>query len=302
MQRRRLGRLSESVSLYTSLRRSRGVYAVLVIAESAPGAGDAGRVTLLDSLRGDSFGVDTVRFDDGTEWTEADLLAALDSSAATDGPDRITGTDNAERLEGLGGDDVLLGEGGSDTYVYTRGDGADVISDTGGGADRIEITGYAIEEVVFERRGFDSTDLVIRLAELGDEIVVRNAFTNSIYSSPAGRIEQIVLTDSATVLTPGEIAARILANAASDQDDTIVGDTSSNIISGGGGNDLLVGLSGADTYRFGAGDGDDRISDTGSETGDVLELSINPDQVLYAQRSGRRGSTSSLRSPPVGTA
>ncbi|MEL6424423.1 MAG: tandem-95 repeat protein, partial [Pseudomonadota bacterium] len=263
--------------------------AVLIIAESTPGAGDGGRITLRNTLGGDTIGVDVVRFEDGTEWDEAAMLALLTAAGATDGPDLIAGTDGPDTLAGLGGDDVIEGQLGDDTYLYTRGDGTDVISDTGGSADRIEISGYAVEEVVFERRGYDGTDLVIRLDDLGDEIVVRNAFSNSRYSSAQGRIEEIVLTDSATTFTPSQIAAQILANAGSVEDDIIVGDNTANILEGKEGNDLLVGLSGNDIYRYGAGDGDDRISDTGSDIGDVLELSLTPAEVLFAQRSGPQG-------------
>ena len=263
---------------------------VLVISESAPGAGDGGRITLDNYfVTFTDYGVDVIRFEDGTEWGLLDVQDIMANSSATAGPDSLTGTDGADTLAGLGGSDTMYGMGGDDTYLYARGDGNDVISDSSGALDRLEISGYAADEITFQRTGLDGKDLVIRFADAGDQIVISNSFPTGYSSSATGQVEEIVLTDSNTVFTPDQIIALAFEAAATDGDDMIVGTSNGDDISGGAGSDLLMGQRGNDTYHFGAGDGDDRIADSGNDLNDVLELDLNPDDILYVQRSGPEG-------------
>ncbi|WP_375411246.1 calcium-binding protein, partial [uncultured Bradyrhizobium sp.] len=64
----------------------------LIIAESAPGAGDGSSILLKAEL--DDFfsqGVENIAFDDGTLWTQADLRVKLLAQASTSGNDTING-------------------------------------------------------------------------------------------------------------------------------------------------------------------------------------------------------------------
>lgn len=180
------------------------------------------------------------------------------------------------------GDDRLLGAAGADTYRYTRGDGTDVIVDAAGVGNLIEITGYAPDEITFERRGIEGRDLLIRLALAGDEIIVTDALMDGVTA-----LDSLTLTDDGTVFTLAGIKAALVAAQASDGDDTVIGSSLDDAISGGVGADLLAGGAGNDTYHFAPGDGDDRISDTGDDTDDVLRLdTLLPADLAYALRAG----------------
>ncbi|HOV03773.1 MAG TPA: calcium-binding protein, partial [Kaistiaceae bacterium] len=129
----------------------------VVIAESAPGAGDGGSI-VVDGMAVDGMpaetGIERVVFDDGTIVGRDAIVAEVLLNAATDGDDEITGDSGANVIAGLGGNDVLDGVEGDDTYVYTRGDGYDVILETGFyDQDRLELHGIDPAEVLFEREG-----------------------------------------------------------------------------------------------------------------------------------------------------
>ena len=102
----------------------------LVIAESAPGAGDGGSVLLKEEL--DEWfgrGIENVQFADGTIWHRNDLRLMVLAQASTAGNDTITGFNVSDTLRGGLGDDSISGWAGGDTYIYARGDGSDVITE-----------------------------------------------------------------------------------------------------------------------------------------------------------------------------
>ncbi|MCV0425006.1 MAG: tandem-95 repeat protein, partial [Roseibium sp.] len=258
----------------------------IIIAESASGAGDEGRITVrrgADSYG--RYGVEKIVFDDGTEWLRDDFNTLIEGNQATQGNDLLDGTSGDDVLAGLGGNDLLRGGDGNDIYRYTRGDGADTIQDGGrDAADSLEITGYAESELTFDRRGYDGLDLVIRLADTGDEITI----LNGLDQGSDDQIESIVLTDDGTSFTLKDIRTQLLENVATDGDDIIVGTDGDDILSGGSGNDILAGGDGDDTYLYAAGDGDDRISDAGVGADDnILRLTdYTVDDVAFAVRAG----------------
>lgn len=264
----------------------------VVVLETSPGAGDAGRITLRYSyLSTNSYGVERIVFDDATEWLRADFETLAARNVATDDADQLIGTSGADVLEGLGGDDELKGGAGDDTYLFHRGDGADVIRDAGSGFDTIEISGYAADEITFTRRGQDGADLIIRLAD-GDEITVVNGLT----TRSADRIERVVLSDSSAEFLIADIETNLVLGASSDLDDQIVGTDLADTLNAGKGNDLVVGLGGTDTYIYAAGDGDDRFVDESYSVGDRVVLTdINSADVVWARRSPADGDDLVLR-------
>ena len=266
---------------------------LLEIVESAPDAGDNGQIIVRNSYITSSFrGLDEATFDDGTVWTSDQFEALASRNLATPGDDRLEGTSDAEVLEGLQGDDLLIGSLGDDTYLYTRGDGADVIRESGSDTDRIEIAGYSAEEVSFERQGRDGVDLIIRLADEGDSITV----VNGLASFASSKVEQIVLVDGGEAFQLADIEAVLVLGEETAGDDQIIGSVAADLLQGGKGIDLLVGNEGDDTYTYRAGDGDDRITDSGTSTGDRLILpDINPDDLVWARRSPANGDDLVLR-------
>ena len=69
------------------------------------------------------------QFDNGTVWNRSTFKTLLLSASQTPGNDRIIGFSGNDILVGGQGNDILDGRLGSDTYVFSRGDGQDIISD-----------------------------------------------------------------------------------------------------------------------------------------------------------------------------
>jgi Ca2+-binding RTX toxin-like protein len=97
---------------------------------------------------------------DDTLWGQA----GADQISGGDGEDLLYGGDGRDTLLGGAGDDTLFGdrgadrlEGGegSDTYVWQRGDGDDLIVDTGaaGDVDRLHLTDVTVDQVSLLRLG-----------------------------------------------------------------------------------------------------------------------------------------------------
>jgi Ca2+-binding RTX toxin-like protein len=118
--------------------------------------------------------IEEFRFDDGTIWTDADVLAftaqgtsgddTLTGSAAGDsldggpgddlvtgggGNDVLAGGDGADTLDGGTGDDLLTGGDGVDTFVFTAGTGSDAVLDfiAGAGGDRLDLGAFAFADL-----------------------------------------------------------------------------------------------------------------------------------------------------------
>ena len=113
-----------------------------------------------------------------------DVLSGIERYVGSTHDDRLLGGDAAENLFGDAGDDVLAGGGGrdrlrgdsgADTFVFARGDGADVVLDFDVDEDALDLTGAGID-------GFDAlSDLATqRGAHLfvafgaGDVLVLRD--------------------------------------------------------------------------------------------------------------------------------
>ncbi len=141
----------------------------LVVAESAPGAGDDGSILLKNELDSSFYqGVETISFADGTVWTQADLRVMLIAQASTAGNDTIVGFNTNDTFRGGAGDDAISGGAGDDTYIYARGDGHDTITEVGGGnystIDTLVLEGLNPSDVSLVRSGNDLTLVIAESA------------------------------------------------------------------------------------------------------------------------------------------
>ncbi|MGL5008741.1 MAG: calcium-binding protein, partial [Paracoccaceae bacterium] len=284
-------RLTGILASEVTLRPGAGTDMLVLVAPSSPVAGDGGRIVVSAGLGPVNSGIQQIIFDDGTTWARVNFGGLIAASIKTEGNDRITGSTAADTLEGAGGNDVLMGDLGDDAYLFTRGDGIDQIRDTGG-ADVLRITGYAAADLEFTRNGATGADLTIRFDDENDGIVILDALTTSAHV-----IERIEFTDTAEVVVFADVIAALSAAQTTIGNDVIVGTNDGDDLRGGLGNDLLAGGSGGDTYRFVTGDGDDRISDTGSSGTDRLVLDVNAADLIYALRLGPDGFDLVLRLP-----
>lgn len=228
-----------------------------------------GQISLLvaggdDRLTIQNFGstgqIETIRFADGTTWSNADLIARMGS--VNDDLILGDGTDNV--LDGGFGNDRLEGGLGNDTYVFNAGGGHDVIDDRANSmADVLVINGYASTDARFIALE-GGHDLVIRFANSGDSITIANGLLLG------SGMETIRFADGDVTLTHSDVTARLEHGAPTDEADLIVGTDEDDILAGGKGNDLLVGNIGNDVYRYARGDGDDIIEDRGGD--DLIQL------------------------------
>lgn len=217
------------------------------------------------------FAVEEIVFSDGTVWDmeaiksrvllggdENDELRGFngrdDVIVGGGGNDTLIGGTGDDLLIGGTGDDMLEGGAGSDTYRIGLGDGNDVITEfDADGEDVVELSADIAPEDVLVRWTLQG-DMAITLPD-GRRLTVRGQANT--WSDRVG-IEQLRFADG-TVWDRSELAARALA--ATSGDDAIVGGYQDDTLDGGAGNDQFQDLGGYDTYRFGAGDGQDTIAD-----------------------------------------
>ena len=206
-------------------------------------------------------GVDYVTFADGTIWGRADLRAMVLQQAKTDGDDTITGFAAPDRIEGGLGNDTLSGLTGSDTYVYNAGDGNDRIYEAGNYYDRMSVDKLVLGE------GLTADKLTI--ARSGANLTLSfTGETGSIYLDTedgvdGSGVEQVVFGDG-TVWSRDDLFAAYVRQQETAGNDTVTGFSGSDTIQGGLGDNSLYGTTGADTYVYNAGDGNDRIYEAGN--------------------------------------
>ncbi|CAH0244868.1 Leukotoxin [Pseudomonas sp. Bi70] len=246
----------------------------VVIAESAPGAGDGGSVLLKNSVN-ESYaeGIDRVVFADGSSWNRAQIVERLITNSQTSGNDNIAGTNVNNILRGGQGDDYLNGGDGNDTYIYARGDGHDTIVETtnNGTSDLLQFVDINPAEVTWVRSGNDVKVVIAESAPgAGDGGSV--LLKNSVNESYAEGIDRVVFADGSS-WNRAQIVERLITNSQTSGNDNIAGTNVNNILRGGQGDDYLNGGDGNDTYIYARGDGHDTILETANNgSSDLLRL------------------------------
>ncbi|WP_137895068.1 calcium-binding protein [Ramlibacter sp. 2FC] len=229
----------------------------------------------------------------GTSAHDTYILDGVnDTVEAGDGNDRIFGGGGNDVLMGGLGDDVIDGSsgndelageyvnsfqgwfagGGNDTYLFGRGDGQDIVYDTDttvGNVDTLMFkSGVAPSDILMSRLG-DS--LVLKIAGTTDQVTLHNYLQSDGASSWA--IEQIGFADG-TVWDVATVKAKLLTGG--DGNDAILGYASADSITGGLGNDNLQGAGGDDLVD--GGDGDDAVYGDGGK--DTLLGGSGNDQIM----------------------
>ena len=243
------------------------------------------------------FAVEVFKFNDGTTWSMSDIIAHIGSDA----PETIIGFNQADTLEGKKGNDTLYGHLGDDTYVFSRGDGQDVIYDYGrkgddysyydAGNDTLRLGEGIGSDDFFVQKFEDSDDIVIYLfeegktfEELSDKVTIKDWFKTN------NRIENLILSDGTQI----DLVAYLNAGATEKNDklvygngddvvdalagdDIIIASDGNDYVDGNTGNDKLEGNSGTDTLL--GGNGDDTL--IGGKDDDRLEGGEGSDTYLF---------------------
>lgn len=227
--------------------------------------------------------IERVKFSDGKVLEVTDIISMMGTNKddtiyltnasqtidAKDGKDTIYAGSGNNTIIGGKGDDKIFGSYGNDTYIYTKGDGSDIIQDSGG-KDTFIVKGINSNEVKFLR---SSNSLVLKFDD-SNSITIANYFIDS------NRIESFKFDDKDMV--PNDIINSFIT----DGDDNIVGTDEGDILDAKGGDDSIVGLRGNDTLI--GGDGDDKLygndgDDTliGSAGSDYMDGGYGNDTYIY---------------------
>ena len=194
--------------------------------------------------------IETLQFADAVLDDAAIRQRALDDQA-TAGDDVITGSLNVDLFIASVGNDTVNAGGGDDTISYLSGD--DVIVG-GAGNDELSLSQYGSDEVSFRISGHDV------LIDTPDGTINLQRQVRYELGHSHSNIETLQFTDA--VLDPAAIRQRALDDQATAGDDVITGTLlHGDVLTTGGGNDVVSGLGGSDVFAFRSGDGHDTIAD-----------------------------------------
>lgn len=225
-----------------------------------------------------NLGIENIEFADGSSWN----LAQINSHAwigGTAGDDQTT-LPSASGLTvsgGKGNDTYSYSGNGGHTFMFAKGDGKDVLTQTGAGYDRTDkllLTDIDPSEVGVMRSGDKLTILILGTE---DSVTSTYQYWGLTHDNREYGIATIQFADG-TVWDRVAINARLgqygtagnnsLIGTASDEtlsgfggNDTLDGGAGNDILIGGVGDDTLKGGSGSDTFVFKAGFGLDNITD-----------------------------------------
>jgi Ca2+-binding RTX toxin-like protein len=207
--------------------------------------------------------VGMIEFSDGVVWSGIAVEDHLVVLPATNGADILFGTAYADTISGLGGKDILSGFSGSDlleggtgndtlvggiggdTYIFTSGDGRDVVIDNEfevGDQNVIRLENILSSDVHVTR---DKNNLYLISSNDQDKVTIKDWYANSAVN--IARVE----FDDGTAWSANDLA--LAAKTATGSDDYLVGTTAADSISALGGNDQIFGSGGNDIIDGGAG-------------------------------------------------
>jgi len=220
-----------------------------------------------DVLLSTDKGVEDIQFADGSIMEIPQIMAAVGQGSS--GDDHMVGTMHSDVFTGGLGDDLLEGGDDADLYVYNHGDGYDFIRDQQStpllrAADLLVFgDDIAPEDLVWSRGGSTGDDLVISVAGGGSVTIGGQfAYTSLGYNAalaPNSRIESFAFREYGESYSNKDIQQKLIEAATTDGDDTTRGFGDDDSFGASAGNDLLIGMDGADTYYWGSGAGNDIV-------------------------------------------
>ncbi|WP_165590171.1 calcium-binding protein, partial [Campylobacter geochelonis] len=231
-----------------------------------------------------------------------DMLDGFDGDDILDGgsgSDKLIAGYGNDTLIGGRDNDYLDGGGWDDRYIFSKGDGVDVIVDSGGIKDTIVFSDKSItkDSLIINSNGIDLNISVKSNTKgyLSNQIIIKNFYNidnrielikfsdnstltvnDMISLIPTNKADTIYTTELSQTIDAKDGNDIIYANSGNDTidggsgDDTIHARGGNNTIIGNKGNDTLNSGSGNDTYIYTIGDDKDSISDSGGVDALVL--------------------------------
>jgi Ca2+-binding RTX toxin-like protein len=221
-----------------------------------------------DLLLSTNKGIEDIQFADGSIMETPEIMAAV--GKGSDGDDHLVGTMHADALIAGKGNDLVEGGDDGDLYVFNRGDGDDIYSDQQTtpllrAADML-IFGddIAPQDLTYSRTGATGDDLLISVGGGGGSVAIANqfAYTSLGYNAalaPNSRIEAFAFGGYGDTFSSRDLQHKLIAQDTSSGDDTTRGFGDDDQFAASTGDDVLIGMDGADTYDWGAGAGNDTI-------------------------------------------
>jgi len=249
-------------------------------------AGNGDSISFNNALRNSNdatYGIQQVRFQDGTIWSYDDLLTKIDTPSVTN--TTLYGDSGANTLDGAGIATLVVGNGGDDTFAYQRGYGALTIDeqDAGGLPDNRLVLGAGILTVDVSVSANANGDLVLSMAS-GDVITLKNALASD--QDIAFGVQEVAFDDG-TVWSYTDLVD--LAVIPSSTKTTLYGDGYANTFDSAGVAYQIVGGGGGDDFFYARGYGalsiDER--DGGDTPSNSLSFApgIAPDDVTVSVSS-----------------
>ena len=126
------------------------------------------------------LGAGTAR-DGGDQGIGTATLVSIENAVGGQYDDTLKGSAGANVLFGRGGNDTLIGAGGNDildggdgndTYVFGRGDGHDIVRESGGDLDTVQFgAGISADQIRLQR---SANDLVASIIGTADQLTIEN--------------------------------------------------------------------------------------------------------------------------------
>ena len=225
-----------------------------------------------DSLYGGE-GADTLEGNAGNDYLSGEEGA--DILKGGEGNDELYGSEGSDILNGGAGDDRLYGGGSeADTYVFEKGHGKDVVSDSAYQADHtdtLRFNGAKFAEAVFTRSG---NNLVIKAYGGEDTVTVEDYFND--YDN---RYYDFAFDDK--TVTAKDMAGMKVEGVGTDGNESLYGWDTADVLDGGEGDDNLYGYNGDDLLK--GGEGDDSLY--GGEGADILKGGEGNDELYGGEGS-----------------
>jgi Ca2+-binding RTX toxin-like protein len=261
-----------------------------------------------DILLSTNKGVEEIQFADGTVFEIPEIMTAVGKGSS--GDDHIIGTMHSDVLQGGLGNDILEGGDDADLYVINAGEGVDIIRDVQStvllrSADVVVFgDDIAPQDIAFARMGAGGDDLLITIGTGGQSLLIEGQFNYGVLGyndkfSLNNRIEAFSFREYGDGWSHKDIQQQLIARTTTAGNDETMGFGDDDTFGASAGNDLLIGMDGADTYNWGVGAGNDRIEErarfidvsvglggislTARADTVLFDQNVNPASLIYAR-------------------